>query len=238
MASFQKYSASIEKFDRKEAMKEKREYYPPDFKVLFSYKPYEVSMDTSEEIQQETLDNSFDNSFESNDEPVKKIGRHVRFQDEDENDHLLDMSIAINSQQKSNDEDFIEKETDANYTLDHSEELMIYPPSFQQLPPTSYEVQSFYDLIILSPPWSGPHYLDYEEYDLRTMLSCGDGYYLACLTASVVRFFVMILPRNTPNKSITQLCNLIHYQVIIETIHLHNKCKVKVCYFYYAPQKK
>lgn len=102
-----------------------------------------------------------------------------------------------------------------------------------QLQPHSYELhQKFFGLVILSPPWGGPEYLDYQFYDIRTMLTCGDGYYLSALTASVTDFFVMILPRNTPNEAISQICNVIHYLVTIENIYVNNKCKVKVCYFY------
>jgi hypothetical protein len=92
--------------------------------------------------------------------------------------------------------------------------------------------QSLYDLVILSPPWGGPDYLSIPHYDLRTMLTSGDCYYLAALTAAVTDFFVLILPRNTPNESMTEICNIIHYQCVIENIYMHDKCKVKVCYFY------
>jgi hypothetical protein len=92
--------------------------------------------------------------------------------------------------------------------------------------------QSLYDLVILSPPWGGPDYLSIPHYDLRMMLTSGDCYYLAALTAAVTDFFVLILPRNTPNESMTEICNIIHYQCVIENIYMHDKCKVKVCYFY------
>jgi hypothetical protein len=64
------------------------------------------------------------------------------------------------------------------------------------------------------------------------MLTCGDCYHLAALTASVTNFFVMVLPRNTHNASISQLCNIISYQCIIEDIYVSLKYKVKICYFF------
>jgi hypothetical protein len=111
-------------------------------------------------------------------------------------------------------------------------------PAQDDLPPLphakhSYQIlQTMYDLVILSPPWGGPDYLETDSYDLRSMITSGDCYYLAALTAAVTDFFVLVIPRNTPNESISEICNIIHYHCRIENIYLNGKCKVKVVYFY------
>jgi len=89
------------------------------------------------------------------------------------------------------------------------------------------------DLIVLSPPWGGPEYMNVDQYDITTMLTCGDGYQLAVLAASVAKHIVYILPRNTTDAMLIELANIIGLPYTIEHIYLTGKFKLKIAYFGY-----
>ncbi len=87
------------------------------------------------------------------------------------------------------------------------------------------------DLIVLSPPWGGPDYLEQSEYDLSTMLSCGDGIKLVAAAAAVADNIIYIVPRNTIDKQLTSLANILGCKYRIENIYINNKCKLKIAYY-------
>ncbi len=87
------------------------------------------------------------------------------------------------------------------------------------------------DLIVLSPPWGGPDYLEQSEYDLSTMLSCGDGIKLVAAAAAVADNIIYIVPRNTIDKQLTTLANILGCKYRIENIYINNKCKLKIAYY-------
>jgi hypothetical protein len=87
------------------------------------------------------------------------------------------------------------------------------------------------DVVVLSPPWGGPNYLEESAYDLSTMLTCGDGLKLVAAAASVAETIVYIVPRNTIDKQLTILANVLGCKYHIEDIYINNKCKVKVAYY-------
>eukprot|EP01037_Dinobryon_pediforme_P028070 gene28070-31198_t len=64
------------------------------------------------------------------------------------------------------------------------------------------------DLVVMSPPWGGPDYSLSEEFDLRSMLSCGgdgDGFRLLKEAIRIAKNVVYVLPRNTKLKQLKEL---------------------------------
>eukprot|EP01031_Cornospumella_fuschlensis_P037231 gene37231-45193_t len=87
-----------------------------------------------------------------------------------------------------------------------------------------------FDLVVLSPPWGGPTYLDSEEFDLSRMLPSGDGWQLAALAAACCANVALLLPRNTPDGQIKQLAQLLGTPYLVDYLHLHGKLKMKAVY--------
>jgi hypothetical protein len=88
------------------------------------------------------------------------------------------------------------------------------------------------DVVVLSPPWGGPEYLDVYEYDLATMLCCGNGLHLVAAAAAVANTVVYIVPRNTTDKQLRCLANAIGCRYQIENFFLNGKYKLKVVYYF------
>jgi len=87
--------------------------------------------------------------------------------------------------------------------------------TFPKIPPI--------DLIIMSPPWGGPNYVNSESFDLESMLSCGpngDGFDLLLQAAQICRNLVYILPRNTKNSQLFELGDLVGLPCHIQNIWL------------------
>lgn len=87
------------------------------------------------------------------------------------------------------------------------------------------------DLVILSPPWGGPAYLQAEAYDLRSMLSSGDCYDLVALAVCVAPSVVLTIPRNSPDEQVRTLAALLRMPCRIENIFVSNKFKIKMVLF-------
>lgn len=87
------------------------------------------------------------------------------------------------------------------------------------------------DLIILSPPWGGPEYVQVQQFDITTMLPCGHGFALALAAASVATQLVYILPRNTTDAMLVELARVLQLPYKIEYIYLSRKFKLKIVYF-------
>ena len=87
------------------------------------------------------------------------------------------------------------------------------------------------DLILLAPPWGGMHYLKHKTYDIRSMISSGDGIDLIQRVSTVVKNIIYLLPRNIANGQINEmrLCTGMHCRV--DNVFLYKKCKMVVLYF-------
>jgi hypothetical protein len=92
----------------------------------------------------------------------------------------------------------------------------------------------FFDLLLLSPPWGG---MDYSrgQYDLRTMIACGDGdgIELAVKAYARCKNIVMLVPRNTSLEQIQEMQSLLgdDCPCLVERIHIYSKLKMVAVYF-------
>lgn len=86
------------------------------------------------------------------------------------------------------------------------------------------------DLIILSPPWGGPAYLNAKEYCLYTMLTSGCGLLLAMLAAAVAPNLLFLLPVNTSREQVEFIADVIEMPFVIEYVSLNNAPKVMAIY--------
>ena len=86
------------------------------------------------------------------------------------------------------------------------------------------------DLIILSPPWGGPDYLNAESYCLYTMLSSGCGQYLAQLAAAVCPNLLYLIPVNTNVDQVHAIAEIIGQPYVIEYILVNHSPKLMAVY--------
>ncbi|KAJ1427013.1 RNA cap guanine-N2 methyltransferase-domain-containing protein [Ochromonadaceae sp. CCMP2298] len=89
---------------------------------------------------------------------------------------------------------------------------------------------STFDLIILSPPWGGPEYIDAPSFDLYTMLTCGCGMYLAMLAQAVSRNVLYLLPIQTHDWQLRDIAQILKQPIVIENVAINNAPKVKAVY--------
>lgn len=89
------------------------------------------------------------------------------------------------------------------------------------------------DLVVLSPPWGGPGYLDVDDnsYCIRTMLPCGDGFDLVALALSVAPNVALVLPRNTNDMQLKLLASICQVPYRVVNVYVSNKFKLKVVYY-------
>lgn len=85
------------------------------------------------------------------------------------------------------------------------------------------------DLMLMSPPWGGPEYLQAHIFDLAA-LPCGDGVHLLALAASRCANVVYLLPRNTDAAQLRTLADSLGLPAQVEELHLHHKHKITVLY--------
>ena len=89
-------------------------------------------------------------------------------------------------------------------------------------------------LMVLSPPWGGPKYLNQPTFDLRNFPDCcGCGLELFKLAASKCPNLAYIIPRNVPKSQIAQLakeCVGKEGAYLVEDVHLHGKHKLTILY--------
>lgn len=86
------------------------------------------------------------------------------------------------------------------------------------------------DLIIMSPPWGGPDYLNAEQYCLYTMLTCGCGLYLAMLAGAVCPNLLYLLPVNTSVEQVEYIAGLLGVPFVIEYVQVNHTPKVMAVY--------
>ncbi len=86
------------------------------------------------------------------------------------------------------------------------------------------------DLIILSPPWGGPDYLNAKIYDLYTMLTSGCGLYLTMLAAAVAPNLLLLLPVNTSTEQIQYIAEVVRMPYVVEIVSINNAPKVMAVY--------
>jgi trimethylguanosine synthase len=86
------------------------------------------------------------------------------------------------------------------------------------------------DLIVLSPPWGGPEYNQRAYFDLKTMITSGNGFELIRLAHEVCPNLVITLPRNVSRNQIKKIKNLIKTSIIVEEIYMCRKVKLLVLY--------
>lgn len=90
------------------------------------------------------------------------------------------------------------------------------------------------DVVILAPPWGGPGYLQEAFFDLRTMVTSGDGIELALCAWQSCRNIVYLLPRNTRKSQLRELAILLGVrdcEFVVEDVYLNKKLKMTVAYF-------
>ena len=90
------------------------------------------------------------------------------------------------------------------------------------------------DLVVMSPPWGGPDYSLSEEFDLRSMLSCGgdgDGFRLLKEAIRIAKNVVYVLPRNTKLKQLKELAAEVDLPCRVETILIGKKAKMILALF-------
>lgn len=90
------------------------------------------------------------------------------------------------------------------------------------------------DVAVLAPPWGGPSYLQQDHFDLRSMVTSGDGVELALLAWKTCRNIVYLLPRNTRKGQLRELAVLLGVkdgEFVVEEMYLNNKLKMTVAYF-------
>lgn len=86
------------------------------------------------------------------------------------------------------------------------------------------------DLVILSPPWGGPDYLNAAEYCLYTMLSSGCGLYLAMLAAAVCPSILYLLPVNTSVTQVQYIAEMVKMPYVIEYVLVNHRPKLMAVY--------
>lgn len=97
------------------------------------------------------------------------------------------------------------------------------------------------DLVVLSPPWGGPQYLNKRTFDLRNLPECcGCGLQLFELAASKCLNLAYIIPRNVPKaqlESLARSCLLKRGaqgagrdDYLVEDVFLHGKHKVTILF--------
>jgi hypothetical protein len=81
--------------------------------------------------------------------------------------------------------------------------------------------------------WGGPEYTQHEAFDLRTMLTCGDGDGLELLRSALMLCpnLVFIIPRNTTASAIKAIARSLSSPCCIDEIYMHSRIKLKVAYF-------
>lgn len=85
------------------------------------------------------------------------------------------------------------------------------------------------DLLLMSPPWGGPEYLQAASFDLRS-LPCGDGAQLLALAASRCANIVYLLPRNSDKAQLHALARSLLLPALVQDLHLHGKHKLTALY--------
>lgn len=86
------------------------------------------------------------------------------------------------------------------------------------------------DLVILSPPWGGPDYLNAEQYCLYTMLPSGCGLYLTMLAMAVCPNALLLLPVNTSVEQVAYIAEVVKQPFVIEYIQINRTPKLMAVY--------
>jgi len=88
------------------------------------------------------------------------------------------------------------------------------------------------DILVLAPPWGGVDYTNTNSaFDIRTMITSGDGVDLFERAAQVFSNIIYILPKNTKKKDLLMLAQHSKLYCRVEDVHIHNKLKMIVAYF-------
>jgi hypothetical protein len=102
-------------------------------------------------------------------------------------------------------------------------------PQLMKLAADTAALPSRINLILLSPPWGGVNY-SVGQFNLRTMISSGDGIELAVLVSKVCSNIVYLLPRNTSENEIKLLAKGVGLSYRVEYMYLYGKLKMIVVY--------
>lgn len=90
--------------------------------------------------------------------------------------------------------------------------------------------QPYFDIIVCSPPWGGPDYLQVDKYDLSKVPS-GDVCELIDLASQITPNIILIIPKNCTKKGIEEIGKKLQLKCCIEDICLHGRLKMKIVYF-------
>ena len=88
-----------------------------------------------------------------------------------------------------------------------------------------------FDLLLMSPPWGGPAYLEGGLFNLKTGFPCGDGFDLIVRSFRLCGNVVCVLPKNVDSKQLRKIQRILSgVSCRLERIFLHNKHKLSIFY--------
>ncbi len=70
-----------------------------------------------------------------------------------------------------------------------------------------------------------------DVFELRSMITCGNGQELIQLSSMMCRNLVYIIPKNTSLSEIELIAKSVDLKFRVEDIYLHGRLKMKVVYF-------
>jgi hypothetical protein len=86
------------------------------------------------------------------------------------------------------------------------------------------------DIAVLAPPWGGIDY-HFDSFDLKTMITSGNGIELVQKVSQITSNIIFIIPKNTKLKQLYEISALTNLPMRIQRVSLHEKLKMLVVYY-------
>ena len=87
------------------------------------------------------------------------------------------------------------------------------------------------DAVLLAPPWGGPDYSAYGQFDMSTGFPSGDGLQLIKLAYKVSKNVICVFPKNIIRSQVHHLMMELQAKCRVEEIFMYNKHKLSIIYF-------
>ena len=87
------------------------------------------------------------------------------------------------------------------------------------------------DAVLLAPPWGGPDYSAYDQFDMSTDFPSGDGLELIKLAYKVSKNVICVFPKNIVKTQVHDLALELQAQCRVEKIFMYEKHKLSIIYF-------
>ena len=87
------------------------------------------------------------------------------------------------------------------------------------------------DAVLLAPPWGGPDYSAYDQFDMSTGFPSGDGLELIKLAYKVSKNVICVFPKNIIETQVDELMVELEAECRVEEIFMYKKHKLSIIYF-------